>query len=79
VGLTREELDLVERQLMYIQDQRGAVTFARKQARKEGLAEGIEMTQRSIAQKLLPTLDDDSISQITGLSLEAIRSLRRPD
>ena len=27
-GLTREELDLIERQLMYIQDQRGALTHA---------------------------------------------------
>ncbi len=75
-GLTREELDLVERQLMYIQDQRGAVTFARKEGRKEGREEGGKEMQRSIAQNLLPTLDDATISQITGLSLEEVRSLR---
>jgi predicted transposase/invertase (TIGR01784 family) len=67
-GLTREELDLVERQLMYIQDQRGALTFARK--------EGGQTMQRSIAQRLLPTLDDETISQTTGLSLEEVRSMR---
>jgi predicted transposase YdaD len=65
---------------MYIQDQRGAVTFARKEARKEGIEQGIEQggkdMQRSIAQKLLSTLDDETISQTTGLSLEEVRLLR---
>jgi predicted transposase/invertase (TIGR01784 family) len=83
-GLTRDELDLVERQLMYIQDQRGALTYAtrvskeegREEGRKEGREEGGKDMQRSIAQKLLPTLDDVTISQTTGLSLEEVRSLR---
>jgi predicted transposase/invertase (TIGR01784 family) len=83
-GLTREELDLVERQLMYIQDQRGALTYAtrvskeegREEGRKKGREEGGKDMQRSIAQKLLPTLDDATISQTTGLSLEEVRSLR---
>jgi predicted transposase/invertase (TIGR01784 family) len=75
-GLTREELDLVERQLMYIQDQRGAVTFARKQGIEQGIEQGGKDMQRSIAQKLLSTLDDETISQTTGLSLEEVRLLR---
>ena len=83
-GLSREELDLVERQLMYLQDQRGAVSYARKKGEQEGeakgKAEGIEQgrqaMQRSIAQQLLSTLDDSAISQATGLSVEEIRSLR---
>ena len=79
-GLTWEELDLIERQLMYIQDQRGALTYATRVAREQGIEQGIEQgrqtMQRSIAQKLLPTLDDATISQITGLSLDEIRSLR---
>jgi predicted transposase/invertase (TIGR01784 family) len=79
-GLTREELDLVERQLMYIQDQRGALTYAtrvsKEEGRKEGREDGGKDMQRLIAQRLLPTLDDETISQTTGLSLEEIRSLR---
>jgi predicted transposase/invertase (TIGR01784 family) len=75
-GLTQEELDELERQMMYIQDQRGAITYATKIAKEEGREEGREDMQRSIAQKLLPTNDDATINQITGLSIEAIRSLR---
>ena len=79
-GLTREELDLIERQLMYIQDQRGALTYATRVAREQGLEQGLEQgrqdMQRSIAQNLLPTLDNAAINQITGLTLDEIRLLR---
>jgi len=79
-GLTREELDLIERQLMYIQDQRGALTYATRVAREQGLEQGLEQgrqdMQRSIAQNLLQTLDDAAINQITGLTLDEIRLLR---
>ena len=91
-GLSLTELDLLERQLMYIQDQRGAVTYAQKIARKKGLEEGKEeglkegkeeglkeggqAMQRSIAQKLLATIDDATISQITGLPLEEVQEIR---
>ena len=79
-GLTREELDLMERQLMYIQDQRGALTYATRVAKEQGLEQGLEQgrsdMQRSIAQKLLPTFDDVTINQITGLKLDEIRVLR---
>jgi predicted transposase/invertase (TIGR01784 family) len=83
-GLTREELDELERQLIYIQDQRGAITYAvrvaAEKAKEEGVEEGIEegkrSMQRSIAQNLLPTLDDATIAQTTGLSVNEVRSLR---
>ena len=79
-GLTREELDLIERQLMYIQDQRGALTYATRVAREQGLEQGLEQgrqdMQRSIAQNLLPTLDNAAINQITGLTLDEIQLLR---
>ena len=79
-GLTREELDLIERQLMYIQDQRGALTYVTRVAREQGLEQGLEQgrqdMQRSIAQNLLQTLDDAAINQITGLTLDEIRLLR---
>ncbi len=91
-GLSLAELDLVERQLMYIQDQRGAVTYAmkkgmnegkeegrkqgRKQGKEEGKEEGRKEMQRSIAQQLLSTLEDSAISQVTGLSLEDVQAIR---
>lgn len=79
-GLTREELDLIERQLMYIQDQRGALTHATRVAREQGLEQGLEQgrqdMQRSIAQNLLQTLDNAAINQITGLTLDEIRLLK---
>ena len=79
-GLTREELDLIERQLMYIQDQRGALTYATRVAREQGIEKGLKQgrqdMQRSIAQNLLPTLDNTAINQITGLTLDEIRLLR---
>lgn len=79
-GLTREELDLIERQLMYIQDQRGALTYATRVAREQGLEQGLEQgrqdMQRSIAQNLLQTLNNAAINKITGLTLDEIRLLR---
>ncbi len=71
-GLTPEELDEFEHQWMYIADQRGAIAYAREDGRKEGS----QAMQRSIIEKLLLTLDDATVSQITGLSLDEIRSLR---
>jgi predicted transposase/invertase (TIGR01784 family) len=83
-GLTPEELDEFEHQWMYLADQKGSATYARNKGREEGMEKGMEKgraeggkeMQRSIALKLLPTLDDDAISQITGLSLDDVRSLR---
>jgi predicted transposase/invertase (TIGR01784 family) len=67
-GLTPEELDEFEHQWMYIQDQQGAISYA------EGIA--AKKMQRSIALNLLSKLDDEAISQTTGLTVEEIRSLR---
>jgi predicted transposase/invertase (TIGR01784 family) len=78
-GLTPEELDEFEHQWIYIQDQQGAITYAEEKGMEKGREAGGKEMQRSIAQKLLPTLDDATISQITGLNLEEVRSLRTPD
>jgi predicted transposase/invertase (TIGR01784 family) len=83
-GLTPEELDEFEHQWMYLADQKGSATYARRKGIEQGREEGIEQgreeggknMQRSIAQKLLASLDDATISQTTGLSLEEIRLLR---
>jgi predicted transposase/invertase (TIGR01784 family) len=70
--LTLEEFDELEHQSMYIQDQLGALTYSEEKGRKKGSQE----MQRSIALKLLPTLDDETVSQMTGLTIEEVRSLR---
>ncbi|MDV3353410.1 Rpn family recombination-promoting nuclease/putative transposase [Leptothoe sp. LEGE 181152] len=80
-NLTREELDDLEHQEMFIQDQRGAIVKASKQALEQGLQQGMErgqqQTQLDIARRLLPMLDDDAISQTTGLLIEEIQQLRQ--
>ncbi len=71
-NLSRDELDELDHQLIFIQDQRGAIAFATKQ----GLAQGTRTAQVTIAQKLLAIMDDASIAQTTGLSIDDVQRLR---
>ncbi len=66
--LSPEELDELEHQVMFIQDQRGAITKATEQARRE--------TQLHIARRLLIVMEDAAIAQATGLSMADIQALR---
>jgi len=83
-GLSREELDDQEHREIFIQDQRGALSLAKKQGLKEGIAQGIEegieqgayATKRAIAASLLAVLDDYEIAKSTGLSIEQVREVR---
>lgn len=53
--------------------------LVRKQAEKradEAFADGQQAGKRATAQRLLPILDDMTISQATGLSLDEVRQLR---
>ena len=63
--LTREELEDLEHQEIYIQDQRNAITKAVKQKASE------------IAKGLLDVLDEATISPTTGLSMEEIQKLKQ--
>ena len=74
VNLNPEELDAIERQEMSIYDQQGVIIYAEKQARKEARQE----VTLAIARQLLDRLDDETISQTTGLSIEEVRNLRSP-
>jgi predicted transposase/invertase (TIGR01784 family) len=70
--LTREELDELEHQSFYIQDQRGAIIKATKQGFQQGRnAEKIE-----IARRLLEVMDDDAIAQMTDLTPAEVQALR---
>jgi predicted transposase/invertase (TIGR01784 family) len=72
-NLTREELEELEHQVIFIQDQRGVITKARKQGREEGR----EQERLAIARQLLPLLDDAAIAQTTGLAIAEIQRLRQ--
>lgn len=68
VNLSPEELEDIERREMFIYDQQGAILKAAQEARQE--------EKRAIARQLLDRLDDATISQTTGLSIEDVRKLR---
>jgi len=84
-NLSREELAELEKQEIYIHDQRNAIKRAlrqgreegREQGKKEGREEGKKEAKLEIAQQLLNVLDAELISQKTGLSLEEIQKLRK--
>jgi predicted transposase/invertase (TIGR01784 family) len=70
----------LERREQYIYDQQGAMLKAREEGKEEGKQEGREAGMRekaiAIARQLLSRLDDETISQTTGLSVEDVRNLR---
>jgi len=73
VGLTREELEDLEHQEIYIQDQRNAITKAVKQAVSQAMKE----KALEIAKGLLDVLDEATIAQTTGLTVEEIQKLKQ--
>lgn len=79
--LSKDELEELEHQLIFIQDQKGAVTRATKEAlkqgRKEGREEGILENTRSIALNMLrKQLPLETIVEVTGLTIEEIEKIR---
>jgi predicted transposase/invertase (TIGR01784 family) len=75
-NLSREELDELDHQLIFIQDQRNAIALAAKRSLEQGLEQGTRTTQIAIAQKLLATMDDAAISQATGLAISGVQQIR---
>lgn len=67
-NLNREELDDLEKREFYIHDQRNAV--------KKAVTQAVSETKIEIAKQLLDVLDEATISQKTGLSIEEIKKLR---
>ncbi|MEZ2279207.1 MAG: Rpn family recombination-promoting nuclease/putative transposase [Microcoleus sp.] len=64
VNLSPEEIANIERQEMFIYDQQGTIIKAVKES------------NMAIARQLLDRLDDTTIAQITGLSVEYVQNLR---
>ncbi|WP_293336720.1 Rpn family recombination-promoting nuclease/putative transposase [Microcoleus sp. CAWBG58] len=68
VNLSVEEIANIERQEMFIYDQQGTIIKAERDARQE--------EKQAIARQLLDRLDDATIAQITGLSVQDVQNLR---
>ena len=78
-NLNRDELEELEKQQIYIQDQKGAITKAVEIALKKAelaLKKGRKDEKIEIAQRLLTLLDDEAIAATTGLSVVEIQALR---
>jgi predicted transposase/invertase (TIGR01784 family) len=82
-NLTPEELEDLDRREMFIYDQQGAIALGREEGREMGREEGREEGMRqkaiAIARQLFDRLDDETISQTTGLTIEEVRNLRSLD
>jgi predicted transposase/invertase (TIGR01784 family) len=74
--LTREELEDLDRREQFIYDQQGAIIKAVQEGIEQGREEGMREKAIAIAQQLLSRLDDRTISETTGLSVEDVRNLR---
>lgn len=77
--LTRTEIEILDRQAMFIHDSRNAVLLGRAEGRAEGVEIGEKKAKIAIARSLLSQLSVEAISQITGLTISDIESLRDGD
>ncbi len=75
-NLSREELEDLEKREIYIHDQRNAIKRALRQGQQHGREQAIKETKVEIAKRLLKFLDEETVSQNTGLSLEEVQSLK---
>jgi predicted transposase/invertase (TIGR01784 family) len=76
-NLSPEELEDLEQREMFIHDQRNAVVKGTKQGLAQGRAEGRQEAKLEIAQRLLPSLDDATIAQMTDLTIAQVQQLRQ--
>jgi predicted transposase/invertase (TIGR01784 family) len=74
--LTREELEDLDRREQFIYDQQGAIIKAVQEGIEQGIEQGKREEKLAIARQLLSQLDNATISQVTGLSVEDVQNLR---
>ena len=77
-SLTLEELEDQEKSEIFIQDQRGAISKALQQGLEQGLEQGALQQKVEIARKMLNLVDDRTICQVTGLSLDELEAVNYP-
>ena len=92
-GLSREELEVYERKMRYLNDWHGAIALAERLAKEQGEAIGEAKGEaigeakgeakgrlamaRDIAHQMLAQFDDQKIAELTGLSLDEVAALRQ--
>jgi predicted transposase/invertase (TIGR01784 family) len=78
--LSRKELEILEKRQMFLHDNRNAILKAKqdglKEGQKKGRQEGEQAKALEIAQQLLDVLDEETISQKTGLTVAEVKALR---
>ncbi|MBW4538534.1 MAG: Rpn family recombination-promoting nuclease/putative transposase [Myxacorys chilensis ATA2-1-KO14] len=77
--LTPEELDELEHQIFFIQDQRGAIVKATKQALRQGVQQGERQAKIEVARRMIGAMNDATIAQMTDLTIEEIQQLRQSE
>ena len=79
-NLNPQELEDLEKREMFIQDQHGVLLKGIEEGLAQGMQQGMQQGMREkaleIARQLLNVLDNQTISQTTGLSVEDIENLR---
>jgi hypothetical protein len=74
--MDREQRQRYERYLMNMTDERGIINAAQNEGERRGREKGLQEAKLEIAKNLQQSgMDIDSIATMTGLSLEAIKSL----
>ncbi len=88
VILSAEELEVVEKQEAFIQDTQKTIRESRQEGREEGreegrqegiqqgIEQGVQQQAIATARRMLPTLDDATISEFTGLDIAQVQRLR---
>lgn len=79
--LTRDEMEVLDKQAMYIHDSRNAVRLGEAQGIAKGIEQGIEQGRRAekiaMVRALLGKLSLLEISEITGLSVAEVEQIQR--
>ncbi len=73
--LTKRELEVLEKQAMFMHDGQNAILYAEQKAMEKGMEKGRKEAAIAIARKLLDLLDAETISKKTGLSVAEIQAL----
>ena len=84
INLSQAELDALENKEFFVGSMSRTLKMATQQAekrgmergREDGLQEGRQEGIKTVARQLLDVLDDDTISQKTGLTVDEVRQLR---
>ncbi len=73
--LTKREIEVLEKQAMFMHDGQNAILYAEQKGMEKGMEKGKKDASIAIARELLDLLDAETISKKTGLSVAEIQAL----